>query len=350
MRDQGIWSIGFGRWNGVHVRLHMFFMLFAAFTIYLGWLDLEGPGWSGPLLVCLLLISVGFHELGHLWAFRRLGGHADEVVLGPLGGLGVPPDLPEPQSELVAAIAGPLTNLMICFLTALILTFHGNVDLFGLMYPLSPQDVAVGDFGTVALKMTFWINWFLIIVNFIPAFPFDGGQALKAAIMTFRPETDPLDAVNLVARFAKLTSVGLLVLAWIVRHDNPGYGMQTWFALVLLAIFVFFSARKAEQIPERSNEDAFMGYDFSEGYTTFEQAAPTSTKAPSGPIVSWWDRRRRDREDRQRIEEAVEDGRVDEILSRVHEGGIDSLSPEERDILRRASLRYRNRDQTGEWE
>ena len=72
MRDQGIWSIGFGRWNGVHVRLHMFFMLFAAFTIYLGWLDLEGPGWSGPLLVCLLLISVGFHELGHLWAFRRL--------------------------------------------------------------------------------------------------------------------------------------------------------------------------------------------------------------------------------------------------------------------------------------
>ena len=114
---------------------------------------------------------------------------------------------------------------------------------------------------------------------------------------------------------------------------------------MLLAIFVFFSARKAEQIPASSNEDDFLGYDFSEGYSTFEQVTPTSTKTPSGPIVSWWDRRRRDREDRQRLQEAAEDGRVDEILSRVHEGGIDSLSAEERDILRRASLRYRNRDQ-----
>ena len=38
MRDQAIWSVSLGRWGGVQVRLHMFFVLFAAFTLYLSWL------------------------------------------------------------------------------------------------------------------------------------------------------------------------------------------------------------------------------------------------------------------------------------------------------------------------
>lgn len=349
MRDQGIWSIGLGRWNGVNLRLHMFFLLFAAFTFYLSWLDAtlgraDGAIWNGPMLLLILLFSVIAHECGHLAVANRLGGHTDEIVLGPLGGLGLAPVLSDPQSELAAVVAGPLTNLGICFVAALGLAMRGHVDLVGLMYPLSPSAIEVGDPLSVMLKMTFWINWLLILVNLIPAFPFDGGQALKAAILSLRPETDPQAAVLIVARVAKLTALGLIVIAWMVRHENPNFMVQTWFALVLLAILVFFSARKVEHRPDSSPDEAFLGYDFSAGFTTLDSIAPNcSTKAASGPLVSWWERRRRERAHRKRQQDAVEDGRVDEILLQVHASGVDSLTAEEQAILKRASTRYRNR-------
>ena len=37
MRDPFQWSIGLGRWGGVTVRLHVFFLAFAAATFYFCW-------------------------------------------------------------------------------------------------------------------------------------------------------------------------------------------------------------------------------------------------------------------------------------------------------------------------
>jgi hypothetical protein len=53
------------------------------------------------------------------------------------------------------------------------------------------------------------------------------------------------------------------------------------------------------------------------------------------------DRKRREREDR-------EDARVDDILARMHDVGFDQLSDEEQAILKRASRRYRQRQQRTE--
>ncbi len=345
MRDQGIWSIGLGRWSGVRLRLHMFFLLFAAFTIYLGWVDSQNSqAWNAPALVLILLASVVLHEIGHVFVARRLGGHVEEVVLGPFGGLESIPNSADPQSDLVSVVAGPLVNLGICFLAAIGLVVQTNVDLIALMDPLSPGDVTSGPPFVVVLKLIFWVNWALILVNLIPAFPFDGGRALKAGILSFRSSLDPRTAVLIVARIAKLTALGLLVVAWLVRDDFPNAIIDTWFALVLLAIFVFFSARKAEAGDHGSIEDAFFGYDFSEGYTSLEKSVPEcSTKPGTGLLVDWFENRRRMKEQVRRQSDAEEDGRVDEILTQVHQEGMDSLSPEDRAILKRASHRYRNR-------
>ena len=251
MRDQAIWSVSLGRWGGVQVRLHMFFVLFAAFTLYLSWLygqTAEVPGILSCGLACLviLLLSVLVHELSHVVAAYRLGVTTDEIVLGPLGGLGYHPLPLDPPSEWMAVAAGPLANLAICLPAALCLALRGDANLVGLMNPLSPTDVVEGQPLAVGLKLTFWINWLLVLVNLIPAYPFDGGRALRAALLVIRPRLEPQRAVMIVAAVAKLIALGLLIVAWLVRSDSLDYVVQSWFALVLLAVFVFFSAQGGE--------------------------------------------------------------------------------------------------------
>jgi stage IV sporulation protein FB len=63
----------------------------------------------------------------------------------------------------------------------------------------------------------------------------------------------------------------------------------------------------------------------------------------SGPLTRWFHRRRQIRLQRQEINEQEEEQRVDEILSRLHESGMQSLSKEDKSLLNRVSIRYRNR-------
>ena len=76
MRDQAIWSVSLGRWNGVQLRLHMFFLLFAAFTLYLSWREEPAAAdmvWIAAGSLGILLVSVVLHELGHYFAAVRFG-------------------------------------------------------------------------------------------------------------------------------------------------------------------------------------------------------------------------------------------------------------------------------------
>jgi hypothetical protein len=57
----------------------------------------------------------------------------------------------------------------------------------------------------------------------------------------------------------------------------------------------------------------------------------------------WLDARREERLRRQRQAEELEDLRVDDVLSRLQQFGMQGLSYEDRALLHRVSLRYRNR-------
>jgi stage IV sporulation protein FB len=350
MREQGIWSISLGRWNGVQVRLHMFFLIFAAFTVYLSWLDAgklasDGNPWMGVVAVVVLFASVLVHEVGHLVVANRLGASVDEVVLGPVGGLGPAAGPLEPHGELLMAMSGPAANLGLCSLSAIALALHGGVDITGLLHPFAPREILSGAPLVLGLKLTLWVNWLLVLLNLIPAFPFDGGRALRAGLMMMYPRSEPLRAVWVAARVAKLTALVLAVFAVLSFGVHPGYAVQTWFALMLLAIFVYFSARKEEATALHAGSDeALFGYDFSAGYTSLEGSGPKcSTQPVAGPLVRWWKRRGEARDQRRREIEALEDGRVDEVLAQVHQTGLESLSSEDRELLQRVSARYRGR-------
>ena len=83
------WSLSLGRWWGVRVYLHIFFLLFALLPLWFALTDTHLM-WSGLMAVGILLASVALHELAHALAVLKVGGKVDAIVLGPVGGLIAP--------------------------------------------------------------------------------------------------------------------------------------------------------------------------------------------------------------------------------------------------------------------
>ncbi len=347
MYDSSVWSVSLGRWSGVRVRLHVFFLLWTVATVYASTLGGGDLVWVGALSMLILFVSVLLHELGHCYAALRLGGHADQIVIGPLGGL-APVSVPhEPRYELTAALSGPIVNFAICVAVAPLLFIWSNDALLGLMPFLAPENLIEGTLFEVTLKLTFWINWILLLVNLLPAFPFDGGRVLRSILW---PRVGDRQAVVWVGRAAKLVALALCVAAWWMFVREPtdaaieAAGVAAWVPLLLMAIVLFFSANHDVARRDRSEPDEeFFGYDFSQGYTSMQRGEELSPDEQVGLLEGWRERRREAKEKARQETEKVEERRVDEILDRLHKSGMDGLSDEDREILHRVSARFRDR-------
>jgi Zn-dependent protease len=349
MRDHSQWSVSLGRWGGVQVRLHLFLILFAAFTLYLSWVAAQQPQfgeyvWIGCLSLIILTLSVLAHEWGHVWAAQRLGGVVDQIVLWPLGGMLTPERPREPQADLIIQLAGPLTNFALALLCVPLLLLDDAAAFRQLLNPLQPVGLTEGSAWVVTWKLWFWVNYTLGLVNLFPAFPFDGGRIFRAALLLRWGEAQRPRVLRVVWLAAQISVIGLLVAAWLTRDWQPQSLLPTWFALVLLAIFLFFSAQNEHQKKATAleHEDLPFGYDFSQGYTSLERSYDGTQEDP-GPISRWLEERREARNKRQQEIEQEEDRRMDEILARISVHGLQSLSAEERSLLERVSARYRHR-------
>lgn len=352
MQDHATWSISLGRWGGVQVRLHAFFLLFAAFTLYLSQRhddasDAAKFGWFAVASLGLLLASVLLHEVGHLWAGRRLGAYADQIVLGPFGGIVPLKGALEARPDLLLQSAGPIFNLGVCILCIPIL-LSGLTwgDIAGLLHPLSPKGLTF-DLTAIALtKLAFWINWVLAIINLLPAFPFDGGRLLRAAILIRWPDFGRRGASMIVSSTAKIAAVGTIIVALVVDFGDIQQSLlPARYALILLAILLFFSARQQERREEKDEResDLLYGYDLSQELDDFDSDTEEENVEPTGPLTRWIEKRRELKIKRQEEIEQEEERRVDDILARLHSHGMQSLSSEDRALLERVSARYRSR-------
>ena len=341
MRDVSSWSLSLGRWGGVSVRLHGVFFLFAVLVVYLS-LQANSVLWHSAIGLGVLLVSVFAHELAHCFTAVRLGGVADQIALGPLGGM-TPVSVPHyPRREAIAILAGPAANLTLFSAAAIPLALL-DANPIALLNPLDPRGLFEVSPALSALKMSCWLNWLLFLVNLLPAVPLDGGPALRAWLT---PSIGYHAAVLVVSRAAKLTAVALCLLAWIIHDDYRSSSVPPWLPLVSLAIFVFFSARvEAERLELEDEDEDLLGYDFSQGYTSLERQLdpPKRQVRPSGAMRRWIDSRREARRRRRQEIERDEEQRFDEILGRIHIEGMNGLTSEERALLVRVSARYRSR-------
>lgn len=357
MRDPLTWSLPLGKLFGIRIRAHILFPVVAVGLILRVVFAEDAPVgvWlEATLMVALLFLSVLLHEFGHCFGARMVDGDAQEILLWPLGGLA---QLEVPQTaraNFIATAAGPLVNLLLCLVTGLLLGTLAGVlpplkpwwspinyeKVNGVSQLVSPVLYAWG--GTEPLKQPalwvvllarlFWVNWLLLLLNLLPAFPLDGGRLLLCVLW---PRVGYRQAM-LAAIFVGFT-VMILVIAGSIAKESTLF--------LLLAMFIYITCRQQLLVLEHGGEESLFGYDFSQGYTSLERDQPTL--APQRRRVSWWRRwmqeRTRKKLARQQEQREAEERRMDELLEKVQRQGLHSLTDEERRFLTRVSARYKNR-------
>ena len=352
MRENSQWSLNCGMWGGVRVYVHASLLAtFIAIVYFASQFalihDLDDGPLYGLMACAILLISLVAHEIGHAVAAWRLDGNTDLVVLGPLGGMHLPNVPREPHREVFVALAGPLVHFcaVIGIGAALVIMGVSLGDL--LLHPFYRASLVLSErqVGIVALKMAFWFNWLLLLVNLAPAPSVDGGRALRSILW---PVMGYRGAIRTVNRSGMILALMLCLLA-IVLHD-PGDNnrhVPNWLPLSVLAMYFFFSSQpESQSVEEDDSDDELFGYDFSQGFSSLEHSGPEPRTRQRGPMRRWLQQRQEMKERRLREIEAEEERRVDDVLVRVKELGIDGLSPEDRSLLHRVSARYRNRLQS----
>ncbi len=321
------WSFGAGTWAGVSLRISWFMPLLLGALLYQFGMKLGGS------LFGIIFVSVLLHEISHILAARATDGSGDEILMWPLGGLAFV-EGSSPRTQALIAAAGPMANLLLCglFLPAVYgSNSYGHV-FNPLEVPFSQESFGLSIVSDVQV-LTFWFNWVSLLVNLVPAYPLDGGQVFRS-LLAARLGTGMGTEVALRCGIA--VAVVLAIVAFVFSKVLL---LGLAFLIILLAV------QENHQIQaNESYDDSFMGYDFSQGYTSLERTEAAKPERRTGLLARWLAARRAERQRRQQ-EQAVEtEQQLDAILAKVHERGLVSLTPWEKRLLKRASNRFRSRD------
>lgn len=143
MRDPMSWALPVARLFGVTVKIHILYPLIALGLILRAAADKSAaPGaWiEVTILFGMLLVIIICHEYGHIFGARYADGDGDQIMIWPLGGLAYV-DVPHtPRAHLIAVVAGPLVNLILCAIVAIGLGVAGFVAPYKpFQNPLNPQ-------------------------------------------------------------------------------------------------------------------------------------------------------------------------------------------------------------------
>jgi Zn-dependent protease len=215
------WSWKLARIAGIDVYVHATFFMVVAWIGVLYWNEshsaaavVEGVGFLLALFGCVVL-----HEFGHALTARRYGIRTRDITLLPIGGVARLERMPDkPVEELKVALAGPAVNVVIAVLLAGWLQASGDwesVDRLG---------VARGAF----VERVMLANVFLAVFNLLPAFPMDGGRALRALLAT---RVEYTRATQIAASIGQ----GMAILfGFIGLQGNP--------MLIFIALFVWIGA------------------------------------------------------------------------------------------------------------
>jgi Zn-dependent protease len=216
--------------GGVEVGVHAsWLIIFALLTWSLAtgffpqaYRELTGEGLSslnawilGGLSALLLFASVLVHELAHSFMARARGLEARSITLFLFGGVSnLSAESPNPGTEFLVAIVGPLTSLAVaglCFLAGAVVT-EAQASLV---------------LGYLAV-----VNALVAGFNLIPGFPLDGGRVLRS--IAWRLTNSVRRATEIAATAGQLVGFGLILwgLATLFLPPANDFFSGIWIAAI----------------------------------------------------------------------------------------------------------------------
>lgn len=206
---------------GIPINVHGTFAVLIIFLLVSGLAAGRGIASvvSSVLFILAIFVTIILHELGHALTARRFGIKTRDITLLPIGGLARLERMPAvPRQELWVALAGPAVNVVIALVCyALLIVATGSAPVL----TLDPS--ATGFLGRFTA-----VNFALAIFNMVPAFPMDGGRALRAVL------AERLDYRRATEIAASIGQGLALVFGLVGLFANP--------ILVFIALFVWMGA------------------------------------------------------------------------------------------------------------
>ena len=335
------WSMPLCRLGNISIRLHFWLLLTFLFMIMMavrtGAWPLTGLA-LGTYFAALLL-----HEFGHYFFARMVGGSHYEFVIWPCGNMVPPNHPPASMPTLIANAGGIIVNFFAVLASGLALFFlnHSQVVPHLLVNPAivlgNPAAAAVADnpvgfdltpnlhdafeYSMAFLSMFYLVNLSLIFVNLLPFFWFDGANLLHAILWPF---TGRYRSMNITCIVGMILAIPLILLALYATD---------FLTLVVLVLLFYSSFSRRRQL--LADGPAAME-DFGSMGTGYYDAPQSKKKKLSGRWMKWAARRAR--------KERVDQEKIDQILEKVHEKGLHSLTWLEKRTLRKATQRQKERD------
>ena len=235
------WSFPLGRWFGVDLRIHMFFVLLLGFCL----LSTSVAGvsaWRGVALWLILLAVVFVREIARLITAAWNGLQIRSILLLPIGGLFsyASPESAEravePRVQLALALTGPLASLLFAgIVAAMIVGASPAVPIVG--RPLITANHL--------MRSAVWLSAILGLLHLLPAYPLDGGRILRGSFTRTRGAAQATKAASGMGQgFGALAMIaGLALLA--LPNNGMAAGLSPW--IIMVGFFIFIGAQLEDQ-------------------------------------------------------------------------------------------------------
>ncbi len=191
----------------MRIKLNVFFILFLFASYFAGWLQQS----------LILFASVLLHELGHVFAAKKMGIQVYEVELLPYGGVARMEELSKfgGFAEALVSAAGPAISLVI----------SGVFYLFR-------------DFSEL-MVVGYSYNLIICVFNLLPIIPLDGGKLARNFMIFFMGYRQATRLLVLAGRAAAFILLGCNI--YMLAEGSRSA------ALIIAAVFIYIGTVKEEK-------------------------------------------------------------------------------------------------------
>ena len=224
----------------------------------------------------ILFVSLLVHEFSHILAVRLTGGVGNEILIWPLGGLALVQPAANFRSQFLTPAAGPLSNLAMCLLVAA--PVWRSTELSRSCSIRLPSRSA----GLARAVCLVRLRAHLLV-------QLDSASGEPDAGLS--PRRNPHGAGGAQEPHGRRIGgrdghphqplVRRPDHGWWACSSSTARGSVTFGAVaMILSLMEFFQMRTADTL-----DDSFMGYDFSQGYTSLERSNksnPAGRAPPAG--------------------------------------------------------------------